>query len=102
MARTRKDTGELTRDGLRKRRVNGSADHSLTLELVTIRVEQWMARKGKGLGETKPIDQGPRFRHKEQDPVECRSLLAAQLRAIVMGARRDGLVYRRFDVGEDG
>jgi hypothetical protein len=101
MARTRRDTGELTRDGLRKRRVNGASDHSVTLQLVTIRVEQWMVRKGKGLGETKPMDQGPRFKHKEQDPVECRSLLAAQLRAIVMGARRDGLVYRRFDVGED-
>ena len=71
-------------------------------ETMVRRITQWLAAKGKGLGEWHhEPERRPLFARKPQAEPECRSLLAAQIRAIVIGARRDGLVFNRFDCGEE-
>ena len=99
-AQTRRDTGELNRDAKRARRVSVAELETIDEGMVR-KVNEWLRRKEGGLGEWREAESPPRWKRKEQPPIETHSLLAAQLRAIVTGARRDGKIYFKFDVGED-
>ena len=99
-AQTRRDTGELNRDAKRARRVSVAELETIDEGMVR-RITQWLAAKENGLGQWREAKHAPLFVRKEQPPIETHSLLAAQLRAIVTGARRDGRIYFKFDVGED-